>query len=82
VLKSIHSKEYKLLLSLIVAARKRAQISQFAVAKSLGKPQSFMAKVENGERRLDVVEFLRLCRLLRADPYAMLRDVEMSLTDS
>ncbi|HGB4055097.1 TPA: helix-turn-helix domain-containing protein, partial [Salmonella enterica subsp. enterica serovar Adelaide] len=34
----------------------------------VGKPQSFISKVESGERRLDFVEFIRLARLLSLDP--------------
>lgn len=32
------------------------------------KPQSFIAKVENKERRLDVIEFLELCKYMQIDP--------------
>ncbi|MBF9191078.1 helix-turn-helix transcriptional regulator, partial [Enterobacter hormaechei] len=39
-------------------------ITQPQLAEALGKPQSFIAKVESGERRLDVVEFVHLARLL------------------
>lgn len=34
----------------------------------MGKPQSFIAKVENKERRLDVIEFLELCKHMKIDP--------------
>jgi hypothetical protein len=37
----------------------------------LGRPQSFVAKVENGERRLDVVEFIEVARAMNVDPAAM-----------
>jgi len=44
----------------LIQARKSAGLTQQAVADVLGKPQSFVAKYENGERRLDVVEFIRI----------------------
>jgi len=39
----------------------------------LGKPQSFVAKYEGGERRLDVVEFATIAKLLKADPTSAIR---------
>ncbi|HBZ2047595.1 TPA: helix-turn-helix transcriptional regulator, partial [Klebsiella pneumoniae] len=50
-------------------------ITQSQLAKSLGKPQSFVAKVENGERRLDVIEFAAIARLLSLDPAEILNAV-------
>ncbi len=38
------------------------------LADQLGKPQSFVAKYEGGERRLDVVEFATIAKVLKADP--------------
>jgi len=40
------------------------------------RPQSFVAKYEGRERRLDVAEYLRIARELGADPYKLLRDAE------
>ena len=66
--KSIHSPEHQTLRELLVAARKQAQ-----VAEALGRPQSFVAKYEGGERRLDVIEFILVARALRVDPMKLLR---------
>lgn len=41
------------------SARLKAHMSQQQVADKLGVPQSFVAKVEGGERRIDVIEFLK-----------------------
>jgi hypothetical protein len=43
------------------------------VAARLKRPQSFVAKYEAGERRIDVVKFLQIAEALRADPCAVLR---------
>ncbi len=43
------------------------------MADCLDKPQSFVAKYERGERRIDVVEFLGVAEALNADPIALLR---------
>jgi transcriptional regulator with XRE-family HTH domain len=71
--KTLRSPDHKALLDLLVAARKKAGLTQAEVAKKLRRPQSFVAKYENGERRLDIVEFVELSRALDADPVAMLR---------
>lgn len=49
-------------------ARKRASLKQVEVAAMLGKPQSYIAKVENGERRLDLIETIQLCKVVGLDP--------------
>lgn len=66
--KSLTSPEYARLIDLLVAARKSADIRQQTLAKKLGRPQSFIAKYEGGERRIDVVEFIAIARALDADP--------------
>ena len=49
-------------------ARKRASLKQVEVAAMLGKPQSYIAKVENGERRIDFIETIQLCKVVGLDP--------------
>jgi transcriptional regulator with XRE-family HTH domain len=73
--KSVHSREYKVLTGLLAAAREKADLTQQEVADRLGRPQSFMAKVESGERRIDVIEFLEICGILHADALGILRQV-------
>lgn len=60
---SVYSDEYQRVINALKKARKERGITQAQLAEALGKPQSFIAKVENGERRLDVVEFVHLARL-------------------
>lgn len=77
-LKSIYERSYRTLLSVLVQARKDAGLTQQQLADKLGRPQSFVSKTENGERRIDVVEFLELCRLVGADPHTVLKRIEPS----
>jgi transcriptional regulator with XRE-family HTH domain len=63
--KSPFSKEYKLFLVSLRNARKKARLTQEGLAESLGETQSFISKVERGERRLDVVELRAFCRALK-----------------
>lgn len=53
-------------------ARIANHITQGELAKAFGRPQSFIAKVESSERRLDIVEFVKLCRLINIDPASIL----------
>jgi transcriptional regulator with XRE-family HTH domain len=71
--KTLRSQDQRLFLDLLRAARKNADLTQEALAAKLRRPQSFVAKYENGERRIDVVEFVDLAREINADPVALLR---------
>lgn len=71
--KSLHSKEYRVLAEMLVDARTRAGLTQQQVASRLKRPQSFVAKYEGRERRLDVVEFLEVCTILKCDPATITR---------
>jgi transcriptional regulator with XRE-family HTH domain len=66
--KSLKSAKYARFVELLVAVRHKAGIRQQALAKKLGRPQSFIAKYEGGERRIDVVEFVEIARALGAEP--------------
>jgi transcriptional regulator with XRE-family HTH domain len=71
--KSVHSAEQEALRRLLVEARTKAKLTQMQLSKRLKKPQSFVAKYEGGERRLDVIEFLRICREIGTDPIRLLQ---------
>ena len=74
--KSVYTRQYRVFLDKLVEARKAAGLTQQQVANKLGRPQSFVAKYEGGERRLDVVEFLEIAKLVGADPYAIIRHIQ------
>lgn len=57
-MKSIYSDEYINIITNLRNIRISKQITQDELANMLGVNQSFVSKVENRERRLDVVEFL------------------------
>lgn len=60
-----HATEYRRFLERLREARRTAGLTQVAVAATLRKPQSFIAKCESGERRVDVVELARLARIYK-----------------
>ena len=43
-------------------------ITQEQLAQKLNRPQSFVSKYENCERRLDIIEFIEICKALNANP--------------
>ncbi len=51
-----------MLQNLLRAVRKEANLSQQELAARLDKPQSFVSKYESGERRLDILEILQICK--------------------
>lgn len=73
--KSAYTGQYRAFVECLVTARKKAGLTQQQVADGLGRPQSFVAKYESAERRLDLVEFLAITRVLRADPKAIVKTI-------
>jgi transcriptional regulator with XRE-family HTH domain len=59
--KSIHSREYAVLLEVLREARLRAGLTQVELAARLKKSQSFVSKVEVGETRIDVIQLRTIC---------------------
>jgi transcriptional regulator with XRE-family HTH domain len=62
--KTIFSAGQERLLDLLREERERAGLTQVQLAKKLGVPQSFVSKVESGERRVDLVELQAICEAL------------------
>ncbi|RQS94616.1 XRE family transcriptional regulator [Burkholderia seminalis] len=75
MVKSTHTPQYRALLDHLIAARKASGLSQAELAARLGRPQSFVAKIEVGERRIDVIEFLELARILGINPAYVLESL-------
>ena len=75
VAKTIHTNSYKLLIDCVIQARLDAGLTQQAVADRIGKPQSYVAKVERMERRLDIIEYFELAEAIGFDPIPQITDV-------
>jgi transcriptional regulator with XRE-family HTH domain len=75
LVKSVYSEKYQKLLALLIKARLASGVTQQQLADDLGRPQSFVSKFERGERRIDVVEFLEITKLIKADPHEILRQL-------
>ncbi|NHB91321.1 helix-turn-helix domain-containing protein [Photorhabdus cinerea] len=74
---SIYSEEYQHVIRLLRETRLEKGITQEKLARAFGRPQSFIAKVESGERRLDVVEFVHIARLLSLNPVQVLGKIKL-----
>lgn len=70
---SLGTARYSRFVELLVDSRKQAGYTQEQVATKLRKPQSFVAKYERGERRLDVVEFIDICKAISINPANILK---------
>jgi transcriptional regulator with XRE-family HTH domain len=60
-------------------ARRQAGMTHEALARRLGRPQSFVSKFERGERRLAVIEFLDVAHALNIDPAQLIGDLDRAL---
>lgn len=74
--KTIRSSGHEALRDALIAARKSAGLTQAELAVRLRCHQSFVARVESGERRIDVIELIVLARALRADASKLLTAAE------
>jgi transcriptional regulator with XRE-family HTH domain len=54
--KTIFTKSHKDLVSRLIKARKEAKLKQKDAAKKLGRTQSYISKIEAGQRRIDTVQ--------------------------
>ncbi|MBX3560157.1 helix-turn-helix transcriptional regulator [Chelatococcus sp.] len=75
--KSLHSARHRRLAELLMEKREQARLTQAAVAKALGRHQPFIANIESGDRRIDVVEFLDLAEAVGFDPHDVLEQVSV-----
>lgn len=65
--KSVYTKDYKEIIERLKTARVEAGLAQQVVAMKLGKPQSYISKIESGERRLDVAEIKKFVVIYKKD---------------
>ena len=79
---SINTKEMQALTNWLKQARQDQNFSMRALAERMDKPHSFIQKVEQGERRLDVVEYVWYCRKLGVNPQDGLLLIEQVLLAS
>lgn len=67
------------MLRLLIEARKAANLTQLELADIISRRQTFVSKYERGERRLDVLELIKIARCLGIDPHAIIDEIENSV---
>ena len=71
----VQQREYKTVGAALAEAREQAGLTQQQLAKLLRKPQSFVSNYERGQRRVDILELLRIIDALDGDPIEVLRAI-------
>lgn len=75
MVKTLGSERHNSLIAILVEKREASGLTQTELAKKLGEYQSFVARLESGQRRVDVVEFLNLAEVLRFDPSSVIKEL-------
>jgi len=71
-MKTLSSQKYQRFTALLREAREKSGLSQVEVAEKIGRPQSFVSKYESGERRIDVCEYLDICKSIGINPITII----------
>ncbi len=66
--KTLRSKGHRALIDILVKSREQAGLTQRDLAARLKRPHSFIGRIEAGERRVDVIEFIEITRVMGLDP--------------
>ena len=67
-MKTIYDPRYHQLIQWLIAAREEQNITVRELAKKLGHTHSWVVKVENLDKKLDVLEFVDFCTALNVEP--------------
>lgn len=73
--KTLGTDQHKALIAMLIAKREAAGLTQTELATALGEYQSFVARLESGQRRVDVVELIELARVLKFDAPELVRAI-------
>ncbi|TIQ99472.1 MAG: helix-turn-helix transcriptional regulator [Mesorhizobium sp.] len=73
--KSVHSQRHMMIAAALAEARRAKGMTQVEVASALGRRQPFIANIESGERRVDLVELIDLAAIIDLDVLALLRRI-------
>lgn len=63
--KTIYSKEHRYIVKQLKKARQDAGLSQEKGAKILNTTQSYISKIESGQRKIDVVQLKKFAKLYK-----------------
>lgn len=77
--RTLRSPRQKALIALLIEQRKKSGLTQAQLAKRLRRYQSFVATVESGQRRIDVIEFLDIAEAIGFDPIDAIKKLRASV---
>lgn len=66
--KTLRTRGHRKLIEILVAVRVKAGLTQRDLAARIRRPNSFVGRMEAGERRVDVIEFIELAKAMGRDP--------------
>lgn len=78
-MKTIYHPAYVALIEHLITIRKQQSLTQAQLAEQFGKHQSYVAKVEGCERKLDILELIEWCSALGISASECVRGVERSM---
>jgi len=79
--KSRHTQAYRVFLAQLYRLRVGSGLRQKDIAEKLGVPQSYVSKIESGERRIDLIELKEYCEALGSNLSEFVSNYEQSLND-
>ncbi len=78
-MKKIQNESYKIARISVLELRKQSGLSQLELSRILGLDQSVISKIERGERRLDIVEFIYYCGALKVSPSEAIEKIKQRI---
>lgn len=73
--KSVFTGDHQELVAVLKEARQRSGLRQTDLAERIGRDQAVVSLIEQSQRRVDVIEFIRLARAMGEDPIALFAEV-------
>jgi transcriptional regulator with XRE-family HTH domain len=74
--KTLGTEQHKALIAMLIAKREAAGLTQAQLAEALGEYQSFVARLESGQRRVDVIELIEIAAILGFDAAKAVKAIE------
>ena len=79
MVQSMFTPAYREVVEAVVALRKEAGLTQREMATLLNREQSYVGRIETGQRRIDIVELVWICKACGADPDTAIRGLVQSI---
>jgi len=68
MVRSMFTPAFSELVHTVVTLRKQAGLTQRQLAAAVGREQNYIGRIETGQRRVDLVELIQICRACGAEP--------------